>query len=398
MEKVIDIIHNDMEMLEPYNDELSLRDYGNSELYEIMQNFRRENSEFRKKRFSEYKKLSFPDWKKVSLKYFKLPSLNNSTGKSIDVEGKGEFKTINEMSRSDRSIIEELDFEGSDRKILLLADVFHSNGYIFRSFESPIKIDTKSSANNPSYTTNLFIIPENVAAKIHIENTSKGLQVMNNRFLLRKNAKLDILLTGDIDKGSFSFVNNFYMQEDNSELRIMDFNISAGTAVPHHFIMAKGKKSKARIMPAFLAVNRGQIDSQYVIKLFGRESHGIINGIGVLKDFTKAIFRPSVHISKEAKGVTGKEQSNIIMLSENSHARAIPGLFVTENEVEAYHAATVGTVNEDHLYYLMSRGFSLNEAKKMIVVAMFDTFFNETERDFHEECERLKDDIARRIN
>ncbi|MFW6119521.1 MAG: SufD family Fe-S cluster assembly protein, partial [Petrotogales bacterium] len=318
MEKVIERIHYDMEMLEPYDDKLSLRDYGNLELYEIMQKFRREDSEYRKKRFSEYQKLSFPHWKKISLRYFSLPSLNNSNGMSINVEGKGEFRSINEMSHSDRSIFEELDFEGSDRKIMLLADVFHSNGYIFNSFKSPIKIGTKSSENNPSYTTNLFIIPENTAAKIHVENTSKGLQVMNNRFLLRKNAKLDILLTGNTDKGSFSFVNNFYMQEDNSELRIMDFNISEGTAVPHHFIMGKGKKTKSRILPAFLAVNHGQIDSQYVIKLFGRESHGIINGIGVLKDFTKAIFRPSVHISKGAKGVTGKEQSNIIMLSENS--------------------------------------------------------------------------------
>ncbi|MFW6120083.1 MAG: SufD family Fe-S cluster assembly protein, partial [Petrotogales bacterium] len=65
---------------------------------------------------------------------------------------------------------------------------------------------------------------------------------------------------------------------------------------------------------------------------------------------------------------------------------------------EAYHAATIRTVKEDHLYYLMSRGLSFSEAKKMIVVSMFSTFFNETERYFYEECERLKDDIARRIN
>jgi Fe-S cluster assembly scaffold protein SufB len=134
------------------------------------------------------------------------------------------------------------------------------------------------------------------------------------------------------------------------------------------------------------------------VKLFGRESHGIINGIGTLSDFAKAIFRPSVHIASEAKGAIGKEQSSMIMLSENSYVQTIPGLFVTENEVEASHAATVGSVNEEHLYYLMSRGYNLSEARKMIVVSMFNAFFSRIESSFKEECERMKNDIATRID
>ncbi|MFO7883011.1 MAG: SufD family Fe-S cluster assembly protein [Kosmotogaceae bacterium] len=398
MERVIDRIHDDMEMLEPYSDQLSLGDYGSSELNTVIKKAWTENSTFRRNRFFEYQSLGFPDWKKISLKDLHIPSWINNLSAPINIEGKGDFKPVNEMSHSERKMFEGLDFEGSDRKILLLADVFHSNGYIFKGFETTLKISTETDTNFPSYITNLFIIPENSDVKIHLENNSEGLQVMNNRFLLQNNSRLEILFSGVTDKNAFSFINNFYMLEDGSELKIMDFNITDGTTVPHHFILSKGKKSKANIIPAFFAANRGQIDSQYVIKLFGKESHGIINGIGMLKDFTKAVFRPSVHIVKEARGVIGKEQSNIIMLSDSSHALAIPGLFVTENEVEAFHSATVGTVNEDHLYYLMSRGYSLNEAKKMIVVAMFGTFFNEIKSSFNQEYERLKDDIAKRID
>jgi Fe-S cluster assembly scaffold protein SufB len=73
-------------------------------------------------------------------------------------------------------------------------------------------------------------------------------------------------------------------------------------------------------------------------------------------------------------------------------------LFVTENDVEASHAATVGSVNEEHLYYLMSRGYDLSEAKKMLVVSMFNAVFSKIESSFKEECERMKHDIATRID
>jgi len=398
VERVIDKRHNGMEMIVPDNEGLSVNDYGRSELNEIIRQDGEQYSNYRMKRFFEYKGLSFPAWRKISLENLNLLPLKNAISSTINVKGEKNIKPIKEMNQTERFIFDRLDFEGSDRKILLLADVFHSDGYIFKHFEAPLTISTDSTSSRPSYATNLFVIPENTNAKIHIKNYSEGLLVMNNRFLLQNGSSLDILVSGFTDKHAFSFLNNFYMLEDEAELRVTDFNISDGIVAPHHFVLNKGERSKVEIMPSFLVVNRGKIDSQYVIKLSGREAHGIINGMGVLKDFTEAIFRPSVHIASEAKGVVGKEKSSMIMLSENSRAQTIPGLFVTENDVEASHAATVGTVDDNHLYYLMSRGYRLNEAKRMIIIAMFNMFFNRIEASFKEECERMKNDIARRVS
>jgi hypothetical protein len=398
MERVIDKAHNGMKMIVPGNKGLSLDDYGNQELKMINKQDKKEYSSFKMKRFFEYDELRFPDWRKISLEELQLPPLKNAMDSTIKIKGKGIYKPIKEMNKAERIIFETLDFEGSDRKIVLLADIFHTDGYIFKHFDTPLTISTDSGPNSPSYTTNMFVIPENMKVKIHVRNYSESLVVMNNRFLLRNGSSLDILFSGVTNRNAFSFANNLYMLEDEAELRITDFNISDGIVAPHHFVLGRGKRTKAEIIPAFLAANRGKIDSQYVVKLYGRESHGIINGIGTLSDFAKAIFRPSVHIASEAKGAIGKEQSSMIMLSENSYVQTIPGLFVTENEVEASHAATVGSVNEEHLYYLMSRGYNLSEARKMIVVSMFNAFFSRIESSFKEECERMKNDIATRID
>ncbi|MGC9384256.1 MAG: SufD family Fe-S cluster assembly protein [Kosmotogaceae bacterium] len=397
MERVIDKAHNGMKMIVPGNKGLSLDDYGHQEVKMINKQDKKEYSRFKMKRFYEYKELCFPNWRKISLEDLQVPPLKNSMHSFINIKGEGIFKPVKEMSNAERLMFERLDFEGSDRKILLLADIFHSDGYIFKHFDTPLTMSTDSDSNRPSYTTNLFVIPENSKVKIHVKNYSDELLVMNNRFLLQNGSSLDILFSGVTNRNAFSFANNLYMLEDDAELRITDFNISDGTVAPHHFILGRGKRTKAEIIPAFLAANRGKIDSQYVVKLSGRESHGIINGVGTLSDFAKAIFRPSVHIASGAKGAIGKEQSSMILLSENSYVQAIPGLFVTENDVEASHAATVGSINEEHLYYLMSRGYGLSEAKKMLVVSMFNAFFSKIESSFKEECERMKNDIATRI-
>ena len=52
--------------------------------------------------------------------------------------------------------------------------------------------------------------------------------------------------------------------------------------------------------------------------------------------------------------------------------QTIPGLLVAENKVNASHAATLGSISEDKLYYMMNRGFSKAQAKKLISMGIFD--------------------------
>jgi Fe-S cluster assembly scaffold protein SufB len=57
----------------------------------------------------------------------------------------------------------------------------------------------------------------------------------------------------------------------------------------------------------------------------------------------------------------------ILLLDKQSSAVAEPKLEIENNDVKASHAATVGKIDEDQLFYLESRGVNINEAKKLIV-------------------------------
>jgi Fe-S cluster assembly protein SufD len=55
------------------------------------------------------------------------------------------------------------------------------------------------------------------------------------------------------------------------------------------------------------------------------------------------------------------------MLSKDSRADAIPMLLIDENDVKCGHAASVGQIDEEQLFYLMSRGISETEAKRLVI-------------------------------
>ncbi len=61
-----------------------------------------------------------------------------------------------------------------------------------------------------------------------------------------------------------------------------------------------------------------------------------------------------------------------MVLSREARTDAIPSLLVDENEVNASHAATVGSLDEEKIFYLMSRGLTREEALKFIIKGTFD--------------------------
>ena len=65
------------------------------------------------------------------------------------------------------------------------------------------------------------------------------------------------------------------------------------------------------------------------------------------------------------------QTSRNIVLSEHAKADAIPNLEIEANDVRCGHAASVGPVDEDAIFYLMSRGIPRAEAERLIVSGFF---------------------------
>ena len=87
---------------------------------------------------------------------------------------------------------------------------------------------------------------------------------------------------------------------------------------------------------------------------------------GVCKDNGKLVFSGISSIIKGAKGSKTHQDSKIMVFDEASKGIANPILKIDENDIEASHAAVVGKINDDHLFYLTSRGLTEAQAKELI--------------------------------
>lgn len=86
-----------------------------------------------------------------------------------------------------------------------------------------------------------------------------------------------------------------------------------------------------------------------------------------MREQSTAILNGITKIEKGASGANGQQTEKILMLHPEARGDANPILLIDEDDVKAGHAASVGQVNSEQLYYMMSRGISRVEAERLIV-------------------------------
>lgn len=98
------------------------------------------------------------------------------------------------------------------------------------------------------------------------------------------------------------------------------------------------------------------------------ESMGLMSNYGIARDEAKLVFTGVSEIHHGAKKTHTHQAAKIIVFDPTSDGQASPVLKIGDNDVEASHAAVVGRLNEEHLFYLESRGVSKEEAKRLITL------------------------------
>ncbi len=132
----------------------------------------------------------------------------------------------------------------------------------------------------------------------------------------------------------------------------------------------EGGRSSAHAIA--IGTGRAHLDLTARMVHAGRHTTSDISARGVMQDRANAVYRGLTVIKKDAHDANGSQTEKLLMLSPKSRAVAIPMLLIDENDVKCGHAASVGQINPDQLFYLMSRGVSERAAKRMIVWGFID--------------------------
>jgi Fe-S cluster assembly protein SufD len=92
---------------------------------------------------------------------------------------------------------------------------------------------------------------------------------------------------------------------------------------------------------------------------------------GALKESSRVVYSGLIHIHPGARKSDAYQTNRNIVLSDRAKADSIPNLEIENNDVRCSHAASVGPVSDDELFYLQSRGIPRDEAERLIVTGFF---------------------------
>lgn len=117
---------------------------------------------------------------------------------------------------------------------------------------------------------------------------------------------------------------------------------------------------------------RQRFDFNADLTFRGPNTTGTAVAKGVLLEKARTIFKGMIRIGKEAKNANAYLAEHAMILDPGARADSIPGLEIETNEVKATHAASVAQIDEEQVFYLMSRGLPREEARKTIVLAYLE--------------------------
>jgi Fe-S cluster assembly protein SufD len=107
------------------------------------------------------------------------------------------------------------------------------------------------------------------------------------------------------------------------------------------------------------------------------DTHGDILFKGALRDVSRLGFEGVIKVDHGAQRTDSYLTMNTLFLSEGARANSVPSLEILADDVRCSHGATVGTIQENELFYLMSRGIDQITSEKLIVGGFFEPVIEE---------------------
>lgn len=185
------------------------------------------------------------------------------------------------------------------------------------------------------------------------------------------NARLSILSKNNIDGLN---INANIEKDGEIAIYFADFSLLKEKVKVQ--INLNGERAKAVWHLASLSANFDNKEFDVSIYHNAPNTIGLSDNYGVCKDEGKLIFSGISKIFNGSIKSKTNQNAKIMVFDKASNAVAKPILKIDENDIEASHAAIVGKINDEHLFYLTSRGLTESEAKQLITYGYLKPIVN----------------------
>jgi len=367
-------------------------------------NYSTSQKEIKEKNFNKFIEQGFPtkrieDWKFSDLNQIISTSFENldfskkDNQSSIDDDFVNEFEhnkiffvngnisKIDFSYENEEKIILnhnlELDKELNDNALLNLNNAFVSNyikitvgkGY---QFQKPLILYNYLTSDLDSCGLNMRL-------DINLEEDT-SLNVIN---ISNENIKNNFLnFRQKINIGKNSVLKNYSLDVNptsNIKYSFKDIDLDKNSHL-EYFILSKGSKFAKHDINCSLNNEYGSVVLNGIIDLDKKKHHEIKTLINhneencksyqliksVLNENSKGVYQGKIYVNSKAQKTDGYQLSRALLLNENVEFNAKPELEIYADDVKCSHGSTSGNIDENSIFYLMSRGLSHAQSKRLL--------------------------------
>ncbi|NLU07002.1 MAG: Fe-S cluster assembly protein SufD [Clostridiales bacterium] len=311
----------------------------------------------------------YMDFKAEDFKNVYLKDIREIDGKSLT--GYSSFKDATSVSK---------DF------VRLAENGFNSGVFLKipenKILNSPIRLNFNLNSQNPSVIDQNIIVagPNSKITLVVDYYTEDGdMEVFHNgltKVFAGSGSEVNVVKVQRMNNRASHFDSNMAEVEDGAKVNWVTVEMGSKINVTNYNSDLKGQRSSADIYSAYLVDGDRKQDLYYTTNHFGKESTSNMIIEGVLKDRAKKVFKGNIDFKMGSSKSKGAQAEEVLLLDPTVKTDTIPMLLCQEEDVDGQHAASVGKIDENQLFYLMSRGFDYGEAEKLIIEARFSPIFD----------------------
>ena len=207
--------------------------------------------------------------------------------------------------------------------------------------------------------------------------------------IVKKGARVRYSTIQNWSNNVYNLVTQRARVEENGTMEWVDANLGSKVTMKYPSCLLMGKGAHGEILSiAFSGKGQHHDTGGKVIHLAPDTSSKIISK-SISKDGGRASYRGLMRVNEGSTNVKSNVVCDALLLDDHSRSDTYPYIEIDEQDVTIGHEASVSKVEEEQLFYLMSRGLSEEEATSMVVSGFIEPLVKELPMEYAIEMNRL---------
>ena len=206
---------------------------------------------------------------------------------------------------------------------------------------------------------------------------------------VKKNAKLRYSTIENWSKNMYNLNTKRALVEENGVIEWVSGSFGSHVGCLYPMSVLKGDNSRMEFTGVTFAGAGQNLDTGAKVTHIGRNTSSYMNTRSISKSGGISTFRSSVVVAKTAKGAKSSVSCQSLMLDSESRSDTVPAMDIRTRDASVGHEAKIGSISNDAIFYLMSRGMSDEDARAMIVSGFADNVSKELPVEYAVEMNNL---------